>query len=273
MARQQVGAIVSLWRYPVKSMLGEELTATEITPRGLAGDRAYALLDTESGKVASAKNPKKWADLLNFQAAFAATPKGDEPLPPVKIGLPDGTATHSDAPEVSEVLSGAIRRTVQLLSNVPATPTLEQYWPPVEGTAYQDTVTQLQMPEGTFFDSCPIHAITTATLNRLQELYPEGQFDPCRFRPNLIIKPAIAENTFIENDWVGGLLTIGDTVQLNVDTHCPRCVVTTLAQSGLPQDINILKTAARHNDVIAGIRLSVKQGGTIRLNDPVWLEK
>jgi uncharacterized protein YcbX len=72
---------------------------------------------------------------------------------------------------------------------------------------------------------------------------------------------------------VGGLLSIGDTVQLNVDTACPRCVVTTLAQSGLPEDINILRTTARHNNVIAGIRLSVKQGGSIRLNDSVWFEK
>jgi uncharacterized protein len=72
---------------------------------------------------------------------------------------------------------------------------------------------------------------------------------------------------------VGGTLAIGETVRLSIDTACPRCVVTTLAQSGLPEDLNILRTTARYNNVIAGIRMSVLQGGTIRRNDPVWLEK
>src|SRR6266849_5674211 len=55
-----IGSIVSLWRYPVKSMMGEELNAAEVTKRGLLGDRAYALVDSSDGKVASAKNPRKW---------------------------------------------------------------------------------------------------------------------------------------------------------------------------------------------------------------------
>ncbi len=54
-----LGSIVSLWRYPVKSMMGEELNATEVSKGGLVGDRAYALVDSFDGKVASAKNPRK----------------------------------------------------------------------------------------------------------------------------------------------------------------------------------------------------------------------
>lgn len=88
-----------------------------------------------------------------------------------------------------------------------------------------------------------------------------------------MIKPATHEITFLENDWVGGILEIGESVRLSVDTACPRCVVTTLAQVGLPEDLNILRTTARYNNVIAGIRASVLQGGTIRCNDPIWLEK
>ncbi|MBD2019754.1 MOSC domain-containing protein, partial [Leptolyngbya sp. FACHB-36] len=160
----------------------------------------------------------------------------------------------------------------QLLSSVPESASLDQYWPSVEGTAHQEAVTQLFMPPGTFFDSCSIHAITTATLARLQELYPDGSFAPCRFRPNLLIKPVSGETTFIENDWVGGILAIGPEVRLSIDTACPRCVVTTLAQSGLSNDLNILRTVAQHNQVIAGIRASVLQGGTISCNDSIWLE-
>ncbi|MBD2057159.1 MOSC N-terminal beta barrel domain-containing protein [Oculatella sp. FACHB-28] len=273
MVREVVGAIASLWRYPVKSMLGEEIEVSKVTTRGLAGDRAYALLDTQSGKVASAKNPKKWAKLLDFQASLTAMPQGYESLPPVKVSLPNGDSITSEAPEVSKVLSAALGREVELLSCPPETPTLEQYWPSVEGTAHQDAVTQLLMPTGTFFDSCSIHAMTTATLARLHELYPEGQFERCRFRPNFVIEPTSREIAFLEDEWVGGILAIGETVRLSIDTACPRCVVTTLAQSGLPEDLNILRTTARYNNVIAGIRMSVLQGGTIRRNDSVWLEK
>ncbi|MBD2068836.1 MOSC domain-containing protein [Leptolyngbya sp. FACHB-671] len=273
MVREVVGAIASLWRYPVKSMLGEEIEVSKVTARGLAGDRAYALLDVQSGKVASAKNPKKWAKLLDYQAALTEMPHDYESLPAVKVSLPNGDTITSEAPDVSKVLSAALGRDVELLSCPPEAPALEQYWPSVEGTAHQDTVTQLLMPTGTFFDSCSIHAITTATLARLQELYPEGQFERCRFRPNFVIEPTSCETAFLEDEWVGGILAIGETVRLSIDTACPRCVVTTLAQSGLPEDLNILRTTARHNNVIAGIRMSVLQGGTIRLNDSVWLEK
>jgi uncharacterized protein len=55
-----IGEVVSLWRYPIKSMMGEELNSTYLTKRGVLGDRAYALIDPASGVVASAKNPKKW---------------------------------------------------------------------------------------------------------------------------------------------------------------------------------------------------------------------
>jgi uncharacterized protein YcbX len=273
MVRELVGAIASLWRYPVKSMLGEELEVSKVTAHGLVGDRAYALLDVHSGKVASAKNPKKWAKLLDFQATLAETPNGDKSLPPVTVSLPDGNSTTSEAPDASKILSAVLGREVELLSCPPEAASLEQYWPAVEGTAHQDAVTQLVMPPGTFFDSCSVHAITTATLARLQKLYPDGKFERCRFRPNLVIEPTSYEISFLEDEWVGGILAIGDAVRLSIDTACPRCVVTTLAQSGLPTDLNILRTTAHHNHAIAGIRMSVLQAGTIRRDDPVWLEK
>src|SRR5215216_6308451 len=70
-----VGSVVSLWRYPVKSMMGEELNASELTQRGLLGDRTYALVDAVDGKVASAKNPRKWSKLFDFRAVFVEEPR------------------------------------------------------------------------------------------------------------------------------------------------------------------------------------------------------
>jgi uncharacterized protein YcbX len=272
MAKTLVGSVASLWRYPVKSMQGEALESTALTARGLLGDRAYALWDRQTQRVASAKNPKKWANLLNFQARFTKAPDPEAPLPPVTISWADAQMINSHQSDVNQQLSQALGRSVELLTSAPAEASLDQYWPDVEGTVHRETITQLLMPAGTFFDSCPVHVLTTATLKTLAAFYPKGAFEPCRFRPNLLIKPTTTSDGFVEDSWVGKLLTIGDTVQLKVDTHCPRCVVTTLEQSGLPEDLSILKTTARYNNVIAGIRTSVLQPGIIQCHDPVWLE-
>src|SRR3954452_16191829 len=94
-AQTATGTVVSLWRYPVKSMLGEELNSSYVTERGLAGDRAYALIDQKTGKVASAKNPRKWGKLFDFRAAFIDTPQVVENIPPVRITFPAGTQIFS----------------------------------------------------------------------------------------------------------------------------------------------------------------------------------
>lgn len=93
----ETGTVVSLWRYPVKSMMGEELNASDVTDRGLLGDRTLALIDTETGKVVSAKNPKKWPTMFDFRAAFVTPPVMGIPLSPVRVTLPEGvTLTGED---------------------------------------------------------------------------------------------------------------------------------------------------------------------------------
>jgi len=84
---QAIGTVVTLWRYPVKSMQGEELTAAEITERGVLGDRAYVLVDVADGKVGSAKNPRKWPNLFDFRATFIEPPRISAHVPPVRITL------------------------------------------------------------------------------------------------------------------------------------------------------------------------------------------
>ncbi|MDR9403139.1 MAG: MOSC domain-containing protein [Halothece sp. Uz-M2-17] len=272
MAQTFVGTLKTLWRYPVKSMQGEELETSDVGKKGLLGDRAYALWDVATSRVASAKNPKKWAALLNCDAKFAQTPDTSKPLPPVEMSLANGLHLSSEQADLNTHLSDWIGREVEFLTSPLETPILDQYWPDVEGRAYRNTVKELLMPTGTFFDSCPIHALTTATLAHLQTLYPTGNFALRRFRPNLLIETDSHATGFVENDWVGHMIRIGESVTLQVDTCCPRCVVTTLAQGELPEDLEILKTTARHNNVIAGIRLSVKQGGTIHIGDRVSVE-
>src|SRR6266849_8950403 len=114
-SKQRVlGSIVSLWRYPVKSMMGEELNSAEVTKGGLQGDRAYALIDTSDGKVASAKNPRKWPTLFDFRAVLADAPRPGAKVPPVRITLPEGTIVNSEQPDVHRTLSKVLKREVTL---------------------------------------------------------------------------------------------------------------------------------------------------------------
>ncbi len=264
-----LGVVGSLWRYPVKSMMGEELNASVVTERGLLGDRAHALVDPETGKVVSAKEPRKWARIFEFRAAYVEPPGGNG-LSPVRITLPDGTIVTSEQPDLEEVVSRGLGRQVTFARTAPEAPSLEEYWPDIEGLALRETVTDEAMPPGTFFDLAVVHALTTATIDRLRELYPEGRFEVRRFRPNLVV--STEERGFVENDWVGRTLAVGDEVRLEVTGPCPRCVMTTLPQGDLPKDPGILRAAAKHNGANVGVYASVTRGGTVRRGDPVRLE-
>jgi uncharacterized protein YcbX len=142
----------------------------------------------------------------------------------------------------------------------------------MEGLDYRDTVTEFNLPQGTFFDSAVVHVLTTATLRRLQELYPQGRFEARRFRPNMLIKTAEDKMGFVENAWIGRTLAIGSTVRLSITAPCPRCVMTTLPQGDLPQDAGILRTAAQQNQANVGVYASVLQGGEVHRGDSVSLQ-
>src|SRR6266576_635204 len=265
-------SVVSLWRYHVKSMMGEELNATEITQRGLLGDRAYALMDSSDGKVATAKNPRKWPLLFEFRATFIEPAHQAAKVPPVRIALPDGATVTSDQRDVNQILSQALNREVTLGAARRGAVKAEEYWPDIEGRDHRETVTDFTLPEETFFDCAVVHLLTTATLDRLRELYPQGRFEVRRFRPNIVVEPASGERTFVENDWICHTLAIGGEVRLNITGPCSRCVMTTLPQGDLPKDPGILRTAAKHNKVNVGVYAAVLRGGTIRRGDLVKIE-
>ena len=278
----EIGAVVSLCRYPVKSMIGEELQTAHVTDHGLLGDRAYALVDSADGKVATAKNPGKWPTLFACHATFLDSPRTGAPLPPVRITLPDGTAVTSLQCDRNQVLSMALMRQVTLVATtcgqVTGVPPLlgaswmaksEEYWPDLEGLDHRDTVTDFALPTGTFFDGATVHLLTTATLNRLRDLYPQGRFEIPRFRPNLVVEATDEKSGLAEQGWIGHTLAIGEEVGLRITGPCGRCVMTTLAQGNLPKDSGILRAAVQHTQGHVGVYAEVVQGGTIRRGDRV----
>ncbi|HEY2316402.1 MAG TPA: MOSC N-terminal beta barrel domain-containing protein [Streptosporangiaceae bacterium] len=269
------GTVAALWRYPVKSMLGEELNAAEVTARGLLGDRQFAVVDAATGKVAGAKNPRKWGNFLDFRAVYLEPPQPGSELPAVRLTLPDGTAVTSDQADLPQILSAVLGREVTFAEALQAgqSPgsTAEEYWPDVEGLDFRDTVTDFDLPTGTFFDVAVVHLLTTATIDRLRALYPPGRFEVRRFRPNIVVSTGPDEQGFAEDDWIGHTVAIGDQARLRITGPCGRCVMTTLPQGDLPKDSGILRTAAQNNHVNVGVYADVIADGPIRRGDPVML--
>jgi MOSC domain-containing protein len=271
--------ISSLWRYPVKSMAGEELNAVDVTASGLRGDRAYALVDSASGKVGSAKSVKRFGELLKYHAKFVTPPESEGVVPPVRITLPDGTVLDSEQPDDQVALAAAFGSQVSLRSTAPDGLMLE-FAPGTLGGKYAKA-TEVPVagaaPRGTLFDYACIHIVTTSALQRLQEAYPEGQFSVQRFRPNIVVDCA-GESGFVENSWVGHTLVIGPELILRVSIPCPRCVMTTLPRVDLPHDPRILRTAVQLNmqnlgdfgDLpCVGVYADVVKPGRIRSGDAV----
>jgi hypothetical protein len=210
-------------------------------------------------------------NFFDFRAAYVEPPEAGSELPPVRLTLPDGTLVTSDQPDLPRILSEALGREVAFAragGNGDASgATAEEYWPDMEGLDYRDTVTEWELPTGTFFDLAVVHVLTTATLDRLRELYPERRFEVRRFRPNIVV--ASDESRFVENDWIGHMIAIGDEVRLRITGPCPRCVMTTLPQGDLPKDPGILRAAAQNNEANVGAYADVVEGGAIRRGDTV----
>lgn len=286
-------AVTALYRYPVKSMLGESLSTATIGGGGVLGDRAYAVIDVETGAVASAKVPKRWATLLDFSARYVTEPVGGRPAPPLDITFPDGSVLRSDDPGVDDALSTVFARPVRLASTRPESSGFEELWPDIDGLAPQGLIDGTRVrredtgeaisrfdvaglaPGSTgFFDLAVLHVLTEATLDRLRELAPGATFDVRRYRPNLVLDGD--DGGFVENSWPGRAITVGTGTQLKVSITAMRCVMTTLAQGDLPDDADTLRTIAKHNRLeipgmgvwaCAGVYADVTAGGSVSVGD------
>ncbi|WKU05963.1 MOSC domain-containing protein [Micromonospora sp. HUAS LYJ1] len=267
------GRLTELWRYPVKSMLGEALRDATVDGRGVAGDRRLAVLDHDTGRVGSAKRPRRWSALLGVRAT------GDAP-DRVRLTLPDGTVLdHPDA-GLDAALSRLLGREVTLTGAVPADALLDRADPDAvlaEGADVEVPVTGNPLgdaaPPGSLVDFAPVHLVTTASLDALdlpREAVP-------RYRPNLVV--ATDARGFVENDWVGRDLRIGAEVVLRVLAPTPRCAVPTLAHGPLPRAPQALRWPAERNRVApvpglgpqpcVGAYAVVVRGGRVAVGDRV----
>jgi uncharacterized protein YcbX len=278
-----LGTVTALRRYPVKSMLGEDVDAGEVTFAGLAGDRQLAVVSRATGKIASAKFPRLWRDLLTLSAA---TTEDFATEGAVRITLPEGKTVRSSDADVDAVLSDLLDQPVTLAATPPPGATLDRAVPEAvlrDGVDAQVPARLIEIggaaPPGTFVDFAPLHLLTTSTLDRIAELSPHGGADLERYRPNIVIRTAAPG--FTENDWLERILRVGEDLVLRVIARTPRCAVPTLAHGALPRDPDALRVLARHNrlepmdsldpEPCAGVYAEVLKPGRIRTGDAVRL--
>ena len=259
----------------------------------MLGDRGYAVIDKESGKIASAKSVKLFPNLLMCSSSYLEPPQRGKEVPPVQITLADGQTINSDSKNIDKALSDFFGREVTLARVAPEDFTIDQFHPDIEnldpvghrnmsteekiGSAYfRANGVDSPLSPGSFKDLFPVSVITTSTLEKLHELQPKTDFNIRRFRMNIVINTDA--NGFVENDWEGETITIANGVSLKIAIPDPRCVMTTLAQEGISKDNEVLKTLVNHNrpDIndsgkfpCAGIYAMVGKSGLVRINNNV----
>ena len=262
-----LGTVAAIWRYPVKSMMGEELNACEVTSRGVAGDRAYAFIDADN-RIGTAKIQRRWRPVFQSRARYLAEPDGAD-VTPAEITLPDGSRLMTSEPGVDATFSRLLGFESRLVTEKPAPLKLESA--PLDQPFETEAGSTVDFPViNGFFDLGSLHLLTTATLDTLRSLDPASRYEPRRFRPNFVIATGTAAG-FTENDWTGKTLEIGDDVRIKVMMPTRRCLVTTLPQDDLPNEPDVLKTAAAHNNANVGVYALVEQGGYVRRGDEVRL--
>jgi uncharacterized protein YcbX len=268
-----LGKVSLLTRYPVKSMLGEELAAAEVTGTGLAGDRSHALIHEVTGRVVSAKNPRLWRAMLTMTATSSDGA--------ITIRFPDGSAIRSTDAAVDQVLSDFLGQPVTLTATPPQDAQMEHSDPDEvirHGVAAVVKTESRPLGVGTFFNFAPLHLLTTSTLARIESLAGAASLE--RYRPNIVI--STDEEGFTENAWLNRDLRIGAELTLRVIARTPRCAVPTLAHgTAIPRDPAALRVLAGHNQVpafdgraaepCAGVYAEVLRPGRVSQGDVVHL--
>lgn len=230
-----VGVVVELWRYPVKSMLGERCEKVELETRGVLGDRLWAVRDGE-GKLGSGKNTRRFRridGLFGFRTCY----DGAVPV----VTFPGGRQVRGDDPQIDEQLRLALRH-----ADV--------------GLAREAAVSH--------FDRAPLHLVTDASLSWLAAAVTDAGVNSCRLRPNLVVETGLPAG-FAEDAWVGRTARIGRSTVVEFTQRTERCVMVNNAQDGLAHSSRVLRAVARANDLSLGVYAKVIRAGTVHLGDEI----
>jgi uncharacterized protein len=276
----RVGVVGELWRYPVKSMLGERRSELLVTEHGALGDRAWALREEASGRIASAK---KFPRLLEFRAAYEIEPTLERPGV-IRIEAPGGRVLRPDEEGASEAISEILGKPVRLESQAGSDektgidPHTVFAGVPVDEMkpewTHETMPDYFQLKKDTFFEIGSVFVLASGSVDHLHALQGgTARIDSRRFRPNVYIHSAPELEGFVEDGWDGGTLALGESLRLGELEPTLWCVTSTLAQEDLPRDPTILRTAADHHGGCLGVYASVVRPGLVAVGDPVLLAR
>lgn len=271
-------SVANIYRYPVKSMMGEALSEADIGEFGIAGDRGWAVRDEKRGGI---RGGKKIPQLMTLAAQSG-------PAAPL-ITAPDGDSASASSEGINEWLSDKLNHPVTLWPLLPAeqldhyrrgapdTEDFEQELRAVFGrlpdeplpdlTGFEELL-EFESPPGTYFDAFPISVMSQQSLATMNQLNGDSLFDVRRFRPNLLVDISGSDHPFPEQAWVGKTLSIG-SVKLKIEMTCPRCSMTTHGFDDLPQDAQIMRKLVANSEGNLGTYASVVQAGKVFAGDSV----
>ena len=239
-----IGTLARLWRYPVKSMRGEQLDSAAVDRRGLAGDRRYAVWDAD-GKFGSCKNTNRFRrmdGLLDFRSGYGQD-LAETAVSAPHLVAPDGTRHTVPSPQADAAVRAHLRR---------------------------DDVRITAEADVPHHDAAPLHLLSTATLDWFVQALEDVPADERRLRPNLVVHlPGLA--AFAEDGWEGRHLRIGaggDAVLARWVKQAERCRTVNVEQDDLPYSSRGLKVLGER-DLRLGVYLEVLVAGRVRLGDPV----
>lgn len=284
-----VGTVSQLWRYPVKSMGGEQLESVQIDRNGVAGDRGWAVREVEADVT---RNAREMPKLLQFAAAYANSPSFEERSPAVTITTPDNAQVQSADASRDQQLSDILGRPVILTplhaaddlawyaraavpEGVDPMANLRQIMGMQEGDPLPDfsgipqELQAFSTPPGTYFDCYPIHIMTTSSLGTLASAGGGDDVDVRRFRPNVLIDTGDAEG-LLEVDWTGKKLRLGEVV-IEMKTTTVRCSVPAHAQRDFGSSRAVGRALIENTKQHLGSYCNVLEGGTVNLGDEVEL--
>ena len=248
--------IAQLWRYPVKSLLGERLPSLSLVGDGVDGDRLWGILDRADGRILTARRESR---LL-----FAASRMGTGNVP--WITLPDGQLLTGPGPATDDALSAWLGKPVTLVCATECDAARAEYF--ADATDDSSRAIEWTMPKDRFVDAYPVLVMSTAGLRGGAAAYAAGAWDVRRFRPNILID--VEGEDWLEDAWADRRLRVG-TAQLIPRRRCIRCTMVNRAQPGLDRDVNIYKTLNRVHGGDAGMWTQVALPGSLSEGDVVGL--
>ena len=271
-------SVATIYRYPVKSMMGETLSEADIGEAGISGDLGWAVRDE---KLSGIRGGKKIPQLMTLAAQSGTAA--------ALITAADGDSASASSERINDWLSGKLNHPVTLWPLLPAdqldhyrrgAPDTEDFEQelravfgrlpdePLPDLAGFEELLEFESPPGTYFDAFPISIVSQQSLNTMNQLEGESRFDVRRFRPNLLVDVPGSDHPFPEQAWVGKTLAIG-SVTLKIDTTCPRCAMTTHGFDDLPQDPQIMRKRVANGEGSLRIYASVVKVGKVATGDSV----